>query len=103
VGTLDVFLDRPHEWSEAEQGTLRRFSTVIEAALSSAITAHAAGEQAQQLQFALDHRITFERAVGFLMAREQVDAVTAFNRLRAAARDRRVKLSRVAQEVLDQG
>jgi AmiR/NasT family two-component response regulator len=51
----------------------------------------------------LDHRITIERAVGFLMAREQVDAVTAFNRLRAAARDRRVKLSRVAQEVLDQG
>ena len=37
---------------------------------------------AKQLQYALDYRVVIERAVGYLMAKESIDAVAAFNALR---------------------
>ena len=52
---------------------------------ASAVAAHNAGELAAQLQYALDYRVIIERGVGHLMARDQVDAMTAFDRLRRAA------------------
>ena len=36
-----------------------------------------------------------ERGVGYLMARDQVDSMTAFNRLRRAARDTQTKIGDV--------
>src|SRR6478672_3764657 len=89
VGTLDVYLDRPHEWDESERAALKRYGEVVRATLSAAMEAHAAGELATQLQYALDYRVTIERGIGYLMARENLDAVTAFNRLRQVARNTR--------------
>jgi GAF domain-containing protein len=91
VGTIDVFLEEPHVWTDAEAEALARYSTVVQTTLTSALAAHTAGEQAAQLQYALDYRIVIERAVGYLMAADRVDAVAAFNRLRGrpgAARHR---------------
>jgi len=103
VGSLDVYLDRSHAWDDSERAALARYSDVVEAALHAALSAHAAGELADQLQYALDHRITIERAVGFVMARAGVDTVTAFNLLRGVARRQRRKTVEVAQDVLDAG
>lgn len=103
VGTLDVFLDKPHEWTDAEAEALTRYSAVTQTTLSSALAAHTAGEQAAQLQHALDYRVVIERAVGYLMGRDHLDAVTAFNRLRTAARNSRAKIGQVAQELLETG
>jgi hypothetical protein len=61
------------------------------------VAAHNAGELAAQLQYALDYRVIIERGVGYLMARDQVDAMTAFDRLRRAARDTQTKIGDVAQ------
>jgi GAF domain-containing protein len=101
VGSLDVYRARPHAWDDSERAALARYSEVVEAILGAALSAHAAGELADQLQYALDHRVVIERAVGFLMARAEVDAVTAFNIMRTMARNERRKVAEVAQELLD--
>jgi hypothetical protein len=101
VGSLDVYRARPHAWDDSERAALACFSEVVEAILGAALSAHAAGELADQLQYALDHRVVIERAVGFLMARAEVDAVTAFNIMRTMARNERRKVAEVAQELLD--
>jgi transcriptional regulator with GAF, ATPase, and Fis domain len=101
VGSLDVYRDRPHAWDDSERDALIRYSLVIEATLRTVLAAHGATELAGQLQYALDNRVLIERAVGFVMARTDVDAVTAFNSLRNAARSSRSKVADVARQVLD--
>lgn len=103
VGTLDVYHQDDHEWDDSEVAALTRYAEVVSATLHAALQAHTAGELARQLQYALDYRVVIERAVGYLMASERIDAVAAFNALRAAARTRRTKIGLVAEHVLDTG
>lgn len=101
LGTLDVYRDHPHSWDDTEQRALIRYSEVIGLTLSAALAAERAGELSEQLQYALDHRIIIERAIGFVMARHDVDAVAAFNELRRSARASRRKVGDIARTVLD--
>lgn len=103
VASLDIYLDREHVWDAAEQHALSRFADVAEAMLATAVTAEHAGVLAAQLNYALDYRIPIERGIGFLMARDHLDHVAAFNRLRATARTTRRKIGDVAQTLLDTG
>jgi transcriptional regulator with GAF, ATPase, and Fis domain len=103
VGTIDVYLDHPHQWDDSEQDALARYSDVVESMMAAAMAAHRAGEVAGQLQYALDYRIVIERAVGYLMARRGLDSVAAFNILRRSARDQRRKIADVAEELLGTG
>ena len=75
----------------------------IAQALAAGLKHHTAGELARQLQYALDYRVVIERAVGYLMAKEGIDPVAAFNALRTAARSRRTKIGEVAEHVLARG
>ena len=63
----------------------------------------ALAEEADALQYALDYRVVIERAVGYLMAKQSLDAVAAFNALRNAARSRRTKIGVVSEHVLETG
>lgn len=103
VGTLDVFRDHAYDWDDSEVAALGRYAEVISTTLAAALQAHTAGELARQLQYALDYRVVIERAVGYLMARQSLDAVEAFNALRTAARSRRTKIGLVAEHVLGTG
>lgn len=103
VGTLDVYRDRPHIWDESEQTALQHYSDVVETTLTAALAAHKAQEIAGQLQYALDYRVVIERGVGYLMAQDRIDAVTAFNRLRSAARTSRSRIGDVAAQLLETG
>ena len=103
VGTLDLYKTEPHEWSDGECAALSRYGEVTEAALAAALAAHTAGELADQLQYALDYRIVIERGIGYLMARDHLDQVGAFNRLRQAARNSQSKIGEVAEHLLDTG
>ena len=47
--------------------------------------------------------MVIERAVGYLMAKQSLDAVAAFNALRTAARSRRTKIGVVSEHVLETG
>lgn len=103
VGTLDVYREEPHDWDPSEVGALERYAEVVASTLDSALHAHTAGELARQLQYALDYRVIIERGVGFLMAKESLDAVAAFQLLRGTARQRRTKIGRIAEHVLETG
>jgi GAF domain-containing protein len=103
VGSLDVYRDTPGRWDETEVAALERYGDVIEATMHASLRAHNAGELAAQLQYALEHRVIVERGVGYLMAREGVDAVAAFDLLRRAARSRRTKIADVARVLLESG
>jgi GAF domain-containing protein len=103
IGTLDVYKERPHDWDDSEIAAIGRYAEVISTTLGAALQAHTAGELARQLQYALDYRVLIERAVGYLMAKESMDAVGAFNALRTAARSRRTKIGLVSEHVLETG
>jgi GAF domain-containing protein len=103
IGTLDVYRDQPYEWDDSEQAGLSRYSDVIETTLTAAMAAHRAGALADQLQYALDYRVTIERAIGYLMASRQLDATAAFDLLRRTARSNRRKVADLAEHLLTRG
>jgi GAF domain-containing protein len=102
VASLNVYRDQPHVWDESDIAALTAYGGIIEGLLRTALQAREHEELAQQLQHALDHRVVIERAVGVLMGRQRVDAVTAFNQLRQRARSAERKVADVASEVLDE-
>lgn len=101
IGSLNVYVDRPHEWTEDEVSALETYGQMLGGFLATALAAHQKSEVADQLQYALDYRVVIERAVGFLMARRNVGAVEAFDALRRTARDRQRRVADVARDVLD--
>ena len=68
--------------------------------LASGLLARRHERVIDQLQYALDHRVAVERAIGLLMGRHDIDPVDAFNRLRAVARRERRRAAEVADDVL---
>ena len=85
---------------DSEVDAIRAFAAIVEDLVGSALLARSNEQLAQQLQQALQSRTVIERAVGFLMATEGVDAVTAFDGLRRSAREQRRKVVDVAAEVV---
>lgn len=100
VGSLNVYRREPHSWDKSEISALSSYGSLIEGVLLTALHAHQRNQLAEQLQHALDNRVVIDRAVGVLMARERVDPVTAFNRLRTRARSAERKIVDVAEELL---
>jgi GAF domain-containing protein len=100
IGSLNVYVDQPHEWPQEEVSALDAYGQLLGGLLGTALAAHRSGQLADQLQYALDYRVVIERAVGYLMARQNVDAVDAFNLLRRAARDRQRRVADLASDVL---
>jgi GAF domain-containing protein len=100
VGILWAYIDDPCEWDEDDVEALCSYARVIENLLALSVAAHRSDQLAGQLQYALDYRVAIERAIGFVMARDGVDAVTAFNGLRTKARNSRRKIGEVAEETV---
>lgn len=103
VGSLNVYRSRVHEWDESEQRALARYGDVVSTMMATAVRAHQAGELADQLGYALEYRVMIERGIGYLMARDKVDPVDAFGRLRSAARNNRRKIGDMADELMRTG
>jgi GAF domain-containing protein len=100
VGTLNVYRDQPNDWDESDVQALRAYGELIAEVVGSALAAHDHSTLAGQLQYALDYRVVIERAVGYLMGSQGLDAVTAFNVLRKRARDSRRRIGDVSAEIL---
>ena len=103
VGSLDAYRDAPYRWRDDEIAALQRYAEVIEGLLATAVRAEQSTEVVGQLQYALDYRVSIERGIGFLMARDGVSSVQAFGRLRTAARSHRRKVVDVAEDLLRTG
>jgi GAF domain-containing protein len=100
VGTLNVYRDESVEWDESDVNALTAYSGLIAEVLVTALAAQQHSIMAGQLQYALDYRVVIERAVGYLMGAQRLDAVTAFDVLRRRARDSRRRVADVATDLL---
>jgi len=100
VAALNVFGEGAHEWDESETVALRSLATVIETVLAAGLLARRHEQVIEQLQYALEHRLVIERAIGLLMGRHDIDPVEAFNRIRGVARRERRRAAEVAEDVL---
>ena len=77
-----MYGDSARAWDESERAAIQSFNAVIEAQIASALAFRHHGRVVEQLQYALENRVTIERAIGMLMARHDLDAVAAFHLLR---------------------
>jgi GAF domain-containing protein len=102
VASLNVYRDQPHDWDASDITALTAYGTLIEGLLRTALHVREQAALAQQLQHALDNRVVIERAVGVIMGRERVGAVTAFNHLRNRARGTGRKVADVAADLLEE-
>jgi GAF domain-containing protein len=101
IGALNLFHGTP--------GPLPAADLVLGQALADVATIGILSERAvrrgevlnEQLQTALNSRVIIEQAKGVLSERGAIDMDAAFNRLRAFARSRNMRLSEVAARVID--
>jgi GAF domain-containing protein len=100
VGTLNVYRDQPNDWHRSDVHALRAYGDLIAEILGAALAADQRSALAEQLQYALDYRVVIERAVGYLMGSQDLDAVTAFSLLRKRARDSQRRVADVSAEIL---
>lgn len=100
IGSLDLYSAQPRDWDDSEVSALQAYAGIGANLLGSAAAAHLRGRLADQLQAALDHGAVIEQAKGALMEREHLDAATAYERLRTAARSSNRKVADVARELL---
>jgi GAF domain-containing protein len=94
AGALNVFGLRPHVFTAESE------------ALGSVLAAHAAAailasRHSEQLRSAINSRDVIGQAKGVLMERFNVDALRAFEMLRKLSQDTNIKLSELAQRVVD--
>lgn len=101
VGSLDVHAEAGTAWDADAIQAVRCYACLVEAVLAPALQARHRSEVVAQLQYALDHRVVVERAVGYLMASGEADARSAFERLRRAARRSRRHVADLAAELLE--
>lgn len=100
VGSINAYSNEPRDWDDTEIEALRAFDALIEIVVATALLSEHRAALAEQLEHALANRVVIERAVGVLMQRERLDAVSAFNCLRTESRAQRRKVADVAREVL---
>lgn len=103
VASLDLYRSTTQDWDPTECAALARYGQVVAATLGAIVSAEQAGALAAQLNYALDYRVPIERGVGYLMARDRINHIEAFTRLRSAARNSRRKIGDVAQDLLSTG
>ncbi|HZC99011.1 MAG TPA: GAF and ANTAR domain-containing protein [Actinomycetes bacterium] len=100
VGTLNVYSTESHDWDEGEIEAMQAYARVVASVLRTAVDAHLQGKVAEQLKYALDHRVVIEQAKGVLMEREGLDQGAAFELLRHRARARRERVVDVARRIV---
>ena len=100
IGSLDLYSARPRDWDDSEISALQAYAGIVANLLGSAAAANLKGRLAEQLQAALVHGAVIEQAKGVLMKRERLDAATAYERLRTAARSSNRKVADVTRDLL---
>jgi signal transduction protein with GAF and PtsI domain len=101
IGVLNVYREEAGVWTERDVEVCEVLAAMGASYILSGSQLRAQHDLADSLQRALTSRVVIEQAKGILMATEDVDAGTAFETIRKAARDNNRKLRDVAQEIVD--
>lgn len=100
LGTLNLFRVGPGEASEREITITRALADLATIAIVQDRVVDNARELIDQLQTALDTRVSIEQAKGILAERAKVDLSTAFDRIRTYARSNNLRLSDLSSQII---
>jgi GAF domain-containing protein len=101
IGALDLFYREPGSPPDVELGVGQALADVATIAIVSERAARRAEVVNEQLQSALHSRVIIEQAKGVLAGGGALGMDAAFDRLRRYARDRGLRLSEVARQVVE--
>ena len=101
IGVLNVYRDRAGRWSADDVDACEILAAMGAGYILNATEIREQHELTENLQAALDSRGVIERAKGILMARQGIDAETAFKALRQASMDSNRKLREIAQDLVE--
>lgn len=100
IGTLNIFGSETGHFDEADVRVVQALADVATIAILQERSVERAETLTEQLQGALNSRITVEQAKGVLSALRDVDTDQAFNLMRTHARENRRRLRDVAVVIL---
>jgi hypothetical protein len=100
VGVVVVFSAGTHVWSPEGELALLAFTDLAALAIATELQSAERGEKVDQLQRALDVRVTIEQAKGVLIASEHLTPRIAFEQIRTEARRSRRKVAEVAADIV---
>jgi GAF domain-containing protein len=101
IGGLNMFSDVARPLSDADRRLGQAFADAATIGILQQRTVHRTSVLAEQLQQALNSRVSIEQAKGVLAERHDMGMDVAFQTLRRFARDRNLKLRDVATGVVD--
>jgi GAF domain-containing protein len=102
IGALNVYSSQPAAFaSEESLSAARDVAEAIAVAVVNADAHHRLGEQARNLQVAMETRAVIEQAKGVLMAQRRVNPDAAFEILRDASQRYNRKLRDIAVGIVD--
>ena len=101
IGSLNLFRDRTGGFSADDAVTARALADGATIGILHERSLREADLARSQLQHALDSRVIIEQAKGVIAHTQHVDMDTAFQLIRARARNSRTRLSEVAREIVE--
>ena len=101
IGALNLFRTASSPMDDDELSAARAFADVATIAILQHHAAVDARNVNEQLNHALNSRVLIEQAKGMLAERAGIDIDEAFRRLRLHARNNNLRLSALAQDLLD--
>jgi GAF domain-containing protein len=101
IGSLNLFRREPGELNERDIRAAQAMADMAALGIIHERSLREGDAVRQQLQVALDSRVVIEQAKGVLAHTHEVGMNEAFARLRAYARDNRIPLRDVAQQLVD--
>jgi GAF domain-containing protein len=101
IGALNLFRSEPGELAEADRRAAQALADVATIGILQQRAARETTEVNEQLEFALTSRVVIEQAKGILAHYGGLTMDDAFNHLRRYARNHRLALTGIAQELVD--
>lgn len=103
LGAINVYNAEPRVWDDDDLDVLGVFADMATAYLARTSKLAEARQLADQLQRALDSRVIVEQAKGIVANQHDVTVDEAFEMLRTHSRSNRIRLSQLADAVVNMG
>jgi GAF domain-containing protein len=100
IGVINIYRDQPGPWSAEDIEAAEIITAMGAGYVLHADQMRSQHQLAEQLHTALESRDLIGQAKGILIARQGIDANTAFERLRQVSQDTNVKLRDVAAKLV---
>ncbi len=100
IGALNLFRSHPGSLDGGDIALAQALADLATIAILQAAATTEAQQREEHLQYALDSRIIIEQAKGMLAEHANLDMASAFDQIRARARDTNTKLTDVAARIV---